>query len=67
MSNFGKKYLNYWPYQFNSEQNTISLDCLRWNKTNKEFQLGNETTISSKMVSDWNVWEIYFDGENYGR
>ena len=39
MSTFGKKYLNYWPYRFNSEQNTIPLDCLRWNRTDKDFQL----------------------------
>lgn len=39
MSTFGKKYLNYWPYRFNSKQNTIYLNCLRWNKTNKDFQL----------------------------
>lgn len=39
MSTFGKKYLNYWPYRFDSKQNTIQLDCLRWNRTDKDFQL----------------------------
>lgn len=33
MSTFGKKYLNYWPYRF------IGDSCLRWNKTDKDFQL----------------------------
>ena len=37
MSTFGKKYLNYWPYWF--DEKITSDSCLRWNKTDKDFQL----------------------------
>ena len=35
MSTFGKKYLNYWSYDFDN----LNVDMPRWNKTPKEFQL----------------------------
>ncbi len=37
MSTFGKKYLNYWPYRF--DEKITGDGCLRWNKTDKDFQL----------------------------
>jgi hypothetical protein len=37
MSTFGKKYLNYWPYRFDGI--IIEDSILRWNRTNKDFQL----------------------------
>jgi len=37
MSTFGKKYLNYWPYRF--DEMITGDSCLRWNKTDKDFQL----------------------------